>query len=74
MKIFKFNNYGMTGINWLIEKYEGKQVDKKSIEALKEDIRNAYYNNQSIDFSTKGGVSCHLVDRDDLSNCEIVYN
>lgn len=74
METIRFNNYGMTNIEWLISKWEGKHSTLENIQLLKQDIRDGFYNNPYIDFTTKGSVSCHLVDTSTMNNCEIVYS
>lgn len=74
MKTIRFNNYGVENIEWLIKQFDGKPATKETVVKLKDEIWNAFINNPCIDFSTKGNISCMIVDRRTLENCEILYN
>lgn len=76
MNTIKFNNYGLESLNidFLIKKYEGKESTKKNIQDLKDEVYDSFINNPRISFSTKGGVSVHIVDLETMGNCEILYN
>lgn len=73
-KTIQFKNYGIKNIDWLINQFNGFPSTKENIYNLKEEIRNAFYNNPFIDFSTSGNVSCMIVDFENGTNCEIVYS
>lgn len=74
MKAIRFNNYGVKGIDWLIMEFNGKPATKEAVAKLKDEIYNGFINNPFYDFSTKGGVSCMIVDLKTFANCEIIYN
>ena len=71
---FQVKNYGVQNIDWLIEKYQNKIINKQSIEELKDEVFNTFINNPFIDFSTKGSVSVTIVDLEEMTNCEIIYD
>lgn len=71
MKNIKFNNYGLTNIFDLVEKYDGKQATESRVSDLKNDIFNSYANSPFMDFSTTGS-NAHIVNIETLENCEIL--
>ena len=73
MKTFEIRNYGVKGIEWLIEKFEKMEITPKSIQQLKDEVFDSFINNNLIDFSTKGNVSVTIVDLENMTNCEIIY-
>mgnify|MGYP000949835111 FL=1 len=74
MEAIKFNNYGVRDIEWLIREFNGKPATKETVTKLKDEIWDAFINNPFYDFSTKGNISCIIVDLRTLENCEILYN
>lgn len=74
MKAIRFNNYGVRDIEWLIREFNGKPATEETVAKLKDEIYHAFINNPFYDFSTKGGISCMIVDLRTLENCEILYN
>lgn len=71
MKKIEFKNYGLINIEWLIRKFNGKPATEEMVTKLKDEIYDAFINNPHIDFSTKGSVSCMIVDLRTKRNCEI---
>lgn len=69
----KVKNDGLLNIDWLIKMFEGKPATKENVTKLKDEIYDSFINNQFIDFSTGGSVSCTLWDDENGASCEFIY-
>lgn len=74
MKNFEVKNYGVKGIEWLTRKFEKMEITPKSIQFLKDEVFDSFINNPFIDFSTKSDVSVTIVDLENMTNCEIIFD
>ena len=70
---FQIKNYGVKNIDFLTKKYENLVVNESNVKKLKNEVFNTFINNPFIDFSTKGNVSITIVDLEEMTNCEIIY-
>lgn len=74
MKTFEVKNYGVKDIEWLTRKFEKMEITPKSIQCLKDEVFDSFINNPFIDFSTKSSVSVTIVDLENMTNCEIIFD
>lgn len=74
MKTFEVKNYGVMNLEWLTKKYEKMEITPQSIQSLKDEVFDSFINNPFIDFSTKSSVSVTIVDLENMTNCEIIYD
>ena len=71
---FQVKNYGVKNIEFLTQKYSQLPISEANIKMLKDEVFNCYINNPSVSFSTQSNVSVTILDLEEMTNCEIVFD
>jgi len=71
---FQVKNHGVKNIAFITSKYSQLPINTKNIQNLKDEVFELFVNDPSFDFSTKGHISVTIVDLQEMTNCEIVYD